>query len=97
MMNIQTPAARNIDPISSHLAVDEINASGQRQSHQQQVLNALTENDGSTGAELAALTGIEVHEVRKRLNDMAGIYVQRGDIRKCTVSNRQVLTWLVKK
>jgi len=93
IMNIQTPAAKNTDPITSHMAVDEVNGSGKRITNQQIVLDALRLMNGSTGAEIAKESGLEVHEVRRRLNDLAGLFASQGSHRKCKVANRVVQTW----
>lgn len=106
MMNIQTPAARTSDPISSHLAADEMNQSGSR--HVQQALVAgfledaykrgvIKRHRGITSRELAALYCEDRYMIARRLPELvtAKKAVQGGkdDTRRCDISKRQCCEW----
>jgi hypothetical protein len=91
---IETPAARNSDPNSSHLAAAEVTITGRRYDHQQIVTDAVHKHPGLTSAELTKYTGLERHEVARRLPDaaVAGTVI-RGAERRCTSSGRMAVTW----
>ena len=91
---VETPAARNSDPITSHLAADAITASGMRFSQQKQVADAVHRHPGHTSQELAELTGLDRYMLARRLPECeTGGTVRRGEPKHCTVTNRLTLTW----
>ena len=105
-MNIQTPAARANDPISSHLAAEEVNENGSR--HVQQALVAgfledayrrgvIKRHRGITSRELAAMYGEDRYVIARRLPELvtANKAVQGGkdDTRRCDISKRQCCEW----
>lgn len=91
---IETPAARNTDPRSSHLAAAEVTVTGRRHDHQQIVTAAVHAHPGLTSAELTKYTGLERHEVARRLPDAAVAgKVVRGAERRCANSGRIAVTW----
>lgn len=94
MARVATPAARNSDPVTSHLAAEEITASGVRFSQQRQVADAVRRHPGHTSQELAELTGLERYMLARRLSECetAGT-VKRGEPKRCSVTGRQALTW----
>ena len=93
-MNIQTPNARNTDPLSSHLAGEEVTVSGKRKRQIDFVVRLVKRKEGLTSAELAKKHGIDRHMVARRLPD--AIELKKGDSRKCNVSGRLAVTWWVK-
>ena len=106
MMNIQTPAARANDPISSHLAADEINQSGSRHAQGQRVIAAMieayksgriTRSRGITTKELSVYYGLDRHMVARRMSDLetARQAFRSGpdETRRCGISERQSQEW----
>lgn len=96
--NIQTPAARNTDPKSSHLAAAEMNKTGKRQTHINQLAQVVVANPGKTSAELAFIVAdahphLTRHEVARRLPDGEGQVFFKGESRKCSQTNRLCITW----
>lgn len=106
MMNIQTPAARANDPISSHLAADEMNQSGSRHAQGQRVIAAMieayksgriTRSRGITTKELSVYYGLDRHMVARRMSDLetARQAYRSGpdETRRCDISERQSQEW----
>jgi hypothetical protein len=91
---IEMPAARATDPQSSHDAADEHTARGARQCNIERVVDHVRAFEGLTSAEIAKRTGLERHEAARRLPDAekAGA-VQKGAMRRCSISGRLVVTW----
>ncbi len=104
-MIIETPAARNTDPSTSHLAADAITKSGKRMKDADKVLAFLINEDYKgvdpmTWAEIAKGLqdiypgeGWDNYKAIKRLNDLKNINVQHGSKRKCGVGGRLCVTW----
>ena len=104
-MNIQTPAARNTDPETSHMAIEAITKSGKRMIDQEKVIEvmAIAELNGGipmTGGEIAKkLTDRHPGEkwdntkAIKRLCDLKGVNVNQLDKRKCGVLGSMCMTW----
>lgn len=92
-MNIQTQAARNTDPATSHMAAEEITRNGTRQTQIELVVGMVQGNPGKTSAELADITGHDRYMIARRLADAEGIHVKKGEARKCEQSKRQAVTW----
>lgn len=97
---IRTPAARNTDPESSHIAADRITSSGKRETHQRQILDLLRRCDGRTSAELAALAQregmvhLDRHEVARRLPELATAgAVRRGAQVTCRENGTKATSW----
>lgn len=91
-MDIKTPASRLSDPVTSYLA-EEGHNKGKRFTHQQTVYAFVKRAKGRTAAELGFLSGLGQHETSRRLADLTGIYVRKGEIRKCTVNGTSMVTW----
>ncbi len=93
-MTVETPAARHTDPETSHIAAEEVTASGLRGHQQRQVAEAVRQWPGSTSAELAQYMCAERVMPARRLPELelAGS-VERGEPRRCTVKGRLSLTW----
>ena len=109
-MNIQTQAARNTDPDTSHLAAQIITESGKRGTDQDKVLAVVIDCDHyglipMTGGEVANLLFDRYpldrwtrEKALKRLGDLKGIKVMHGERRACTaLENHPVcVTWELK-
>ena len=96
--NIQTQAARNSDPISSHIAAGDVTASGKRQTHIRILSEIVANNPGMTSAEIAFMVSdkhpdLNRHEVARRLSDGKGTTLRQGVSRKCHRANRMCITW----
>ncbi len=99
---VLTQAARNTDPVTSHLALEQMNKSGKRVSQQKIVLNIVNIFPGWTAAEYARKlqqSGIDMDHiaVQRRLSDLCGVSVQKGARTKCTVKRSSMVTWLPKE
>jgi hypothetical protein len=91
---IETPAARNTDPHTSHEAAEAITTSGERERQQKRVCLAVRLWPGRTSAEIAALMNEHRQMPARRLPELetAG-WVRRGEARKCTYAGRNAITW----
>ena len=91
---VETPIARNTDPITSHLAAEHVTKSGARAHQNAQVAAAVRAFPGKTGFELAMASQIDRYVVARRLPECerAGL-VHREGARKCGVTGRMALTW----
>lgn len=96
------PRARAADPATSHKAAARIKSSGALGRHQQAVLRAVQAYPGHTSAEIAAILRRDAsmahvsdlyHEVARRLPELAGVHVRRGQPRTCTVRGSSCTTW----
>jgi hypothetical protein len=95
MFDIQTPAARNTDPITSHLAAAEHTSSGERAHQQHQTYSAVKAFPGLTSFELAMKTGLGRHMLGRRLSEveLAGL-IRRSEPKRCLISGKLALTWV---
>lgn len=91
---VETPAARATDPDTSHLAAEEITASGARAEQQAQTIAAVREHPGCTMSELARRTGLDRYMLGRRISECetAGA-VFRGLKRRCLVTGRMAEPW----
>lgn len=94
MLNIQTPAARNTDPATSHEAEALHNASGDRFTQQKRVAECVRDTPGFTSRELALWHGFDRYMVARRLPECetAGT-VERGPARRCSRGRGRAVTW----
>jgi hypothetical protein len=93
-MNIQTPAARNTDPDTSHLAAHSVTTTGTRHTNNQKCREAVENNPGASSAKIAKITGLDRHEAARRLSDLRGISVEQGEPVRCKLcNNRLCVTW----
>ena len=95
-MRIETPAARNTDPSTSHEAADEITQSGKRQTQMDKVIAMVEEDQGLTAAELAKKNKVCRYMTARRLADASDIFVMKGSKTKCSVAGRNAVTWWMK-
>lgn len=86
--------ARTTDPVTSHLAAEQVTASGVAKAQRELCLAAVKELPGSTSAELAAAIDCERHIPARRLPELRdkGL-VKNGAIRVCRITGSQCLTW----
>ena len=91
-LNVQTPAARTTDPVTSHQAAQHMDQTGKRASQQREVLAAVREHPGLTSAELARATGLDRYMLARRLPELAPAAV-KGDPQRCQVTGRHAMTW----
>jgi len=91
---VETPAARNSDPVTSHLAAEEITASGKRAHQQHQAVAAVRANPGCTSFELALKCDLDRYMLARRLPEvvLAGL-VRKGEPKHCSVTGRLALSW----
>ena len=70
-------------------------ASGDAQTNREIVLDAVIANPGKTSGELWRITGMDLTELRRRLNDLKNeCRVIKGETRKCTVLTKSRMhTW----
>lgn len=92
-MDIQPPAARNTDPVTSHIAADSVTRSGVRLTQQKAIAAALKKFPGNTSRELAELIGANRYVVARRLPEIEGIKSKRGEKRECRICRSQCITW----
>lgn len=99
-IDVRTPAARATDPVTSHMAAENLTQSGVRCKQQAEVLSAIWCNEGCTAHELAKRTGLDYYKIMRRGAELrlAGVVKEnRFDKRRCTVSGRMALTWWPKE
>lgn len=89
-INIQTPNARESDPVTSHLAGDYVTDSGSRKRMMLRLVELVRETPNKTCRELEKANGYEVGQLSKRANEAeaAGL-IARNLTRKCSVSGRR--------
>jgi hypothetical protein len=86
--------ARTSDPITSHMAAQDVTDSGARGCHIARVTDAVQRAPGRTSAELAIICGLERHEAARRTSDAERVgAIRKGEPVKCTVSGRLAVTW----
>lgn len=87
------PRARATDPVSSHLAAEEVRDSGRLGQQQAAVLAAVKRHPGLTSRELAVMMATDRYIVARRLPELEPVHVRKGDARKCRVGDRPAVTW----
>lgn len=92
-MNIQTPATRRNDPATSYQAEQRMNITKKRVTHQRIISDFVESHPGFTAAEIGEKTGLGQHECSRRLPEIEGLTVSRGDARKCRVNRTNMATW----
>lgn len=87
--------ARRFDPVTSHEAAQEVEASGRAGNQRRLCLEEVRRYPGSTAAEIAAGLGLERHVPSRRLPELraAGL-VMNGEVRECKVMKTRSMTWL---
>jgi hypothetical protein len=87
--------ARLTDLVTSHLAGEAIEASGEAALQRQQALAAVSLYPGLTSKELAHKSGLDRYMLARRLPEVRQI--EKGDIVKCSISKRACVTWKLKQ
>ena len=90
-MTTHLPNARHTDPLSSQLAGEAIEASGQASVQRQIALSAVKRHPGHTSRELAELCPLDRYQLARRLPEIAAL--KKGDLRHCTVGGILSVTW----
>ena len=87
--------SRQTDPTTSHHAARESELSGRAASQRAICLAWVNSHPGQTAAEIARAVGLERHAPSRRLPELRkrGV-ITNGDVRTCTVTGRQSMTWL---
>lgn len=90
------PASRNTDPVTSHLA--EQNLKEARYTQAGHVLGLVMVHPGLTAYELANKSNgrLDRYQTQRRLSDLENDnHIEKGPKRICTVSGRLAVTWRV--
>ena len=91
-MKIQTPASHTGDPETSRIAEANMNK-GKRFTHQSILREYVAKHKGETAGEIGQLTGLGQHECSRRLSELCGIHVEKGERRKCQINGTSMVTW----
>lgn len=87
-------AARNTDPISSHIAAEANTMSGRRKAQQALTVAAVLSYPGSTSRELHEITGLDRHVLARRLPELERKgKITRGEQRVCKYGKGPAVTW----
>ena len=94
IISLEAQIARESDPISSHLAADEITRSGARVRQLVAVLILVCQHPGKTSLELAQY-GLDRYIIARRLPELerSGT-VERGGFTLCSVGSRTAIKWM---
>jgi len=95
-MRIETQAARNTDPETSHEAAELVTESNLRQTQIDRVIEMVRKDEGLTSAELALKNKTCRYVLARRLADADGSDLDQGQKRKCSVSGRNAMTWFLR-
>ena len=89
--------ARRTDPATSHMAARKAEKSGKCCLYRFVLLNFVRKYHGKTAGEIHEATGIDRHEVSRRLPELraAGLVTNPGK-RVCRVLGNMSMTWSVK-
>jgi CRP-like cAMP-binding protein len=86
--------ARATDPITSHQAAAQAEASGSAGCQRHKCLLAVRERPGMTSAEVAIVAGVQRHTAARRLPELRGNgLVRNGEKRDCQVCGTASMTW----
>lgn len=86
--------ARGSDPMTSKLAAEQLEASGQLTQQQLLVANLVLRYPGLTARELARRYPVSHEIVHKRMAECERRgKVRRGEPRRCQVTGRMAITW----
>lgn len=93
-LSLFSPIARNTDPVTSHLAAQEVTREGIRGKQALIVLEAVRRYPGRTSMELSRLCELDRYQISRRLADLehAG-EVEKGEARMCDIAGRLAVTW----
>lgn len=89
--------ARKSDPVTSHQAAAEVEASGTAARHHRMILDTLIREDGLTSDEIAKFAGLDRVAAARRMKELETEgRIRRGPPRKSVVSGRPGVTWFLK-
>ena len=93
-LNLFRPVSRKTDPASSKAAEAEINRTGSRRAQQEIILEYVRQSPGDTSLEMSDKLCLDRYQIARRLADLKNAgFVYQADIRKCSVSGRDAVTW----
>lgn len=94
----KAPLSRRSDPVTSFQAAEKLRRSGRLKGQRKVVLRDLSQNDGSTSAEISARVGDDRYLASRRMCELerAGLVV-RGRPRVCRSCGSVCLTWWLVK
>ena len=92
-MRVETPAARNTDPITSHLAAEKHTQSKAREIGCKVVTEYVRRKPGQTSRELSVMFEDDRYFIARRLPDANGLTVRQGPKRKCVIAGTMAVTW----
>lgn len=100
-LSLFNPIARNSDPVTSHLAAQEITEEGIRQTQAEIVLETIRQYPGHTSFELSRLCSLDRYQTERRCSDLKdpknGALVKQCEKKICDISGRLAVTWRVKE
>jgi len=86
---------RNTDPVSSQLAGEHVELSGDATKQRQMALRAVVVYPGLTSRELAKECGLDRYMLARRLPEIKEI--EKGELRICKEGKKLSLTWWPRK
>jgi hypothetical protein len=87
--------ARRNDPITSHQAAEEVEASSRAATQRQACLLEVWKKPGQTAAEIAIATDLQRHVPSRRLPELRKArQIKTGPVRRCTITGNPSMTWL---
>lgn len=93
-VNVQTPATRCTDPVTSHMAAEALTKSGRRNEQQEIVLAAVERYPGRTARELERDSGLDYYVIMRRINEVVfAKCAKAGKRRRCAVSGNYATEW----
>ena len=93
-LTFDPPRARTADPVTSHLAAQEVYESGAADKQAAAVFSLVQIRPGMTSAGLASHFHVDRYMVARRLPELeARGLVRKGNPIRCPVSGRAAVTW----
>jgi len=86
--------ARTTDPVTSHMAGYEVEASGIAHNHRLIALRAVKDHPGLTSHELSGECELDRNQIARRLPEIKEI--EQGSKRLCRIGHNTCVTWWVK-
>lgn len=87
------PLARNTDPSTSHEAAAYMKR-GKRLPEQRDCVARIVEmHPGHTASELSQFCYLDRYQIQRRLSELTGSRVRKGDARRCSMTGRSAVTW----
>ena len=86
---------RNTDSISSKIAGEDIELSGEATKQRQIALRAVIDHPGLTSRELSKVCVLDRYMLARRLPEI--IEIEKGEMRMCKEGKKLCLTWWARK